>query len=72
MRTVERALIDGRPYLSGDRFSAADLLLSTCINWAIRYGVPVADEIVHYNNGITGRQAYARAVESNKPPTGAT
>jgi glutathione S-transferase len=69
MRTVERALIDGRPYLSGDRFSAADLLLSTCINWAIRYGVPVADEIVHYNNGITGRQAYARAVESNKPPT---
>jgi glutathione S-transferase len=68
MRTVERALTDGRPYLSGDRFSAADMLLSTCLTWAIRYGVPVADEIVHYNKGITGREAYTRALESNKPP----
>jgi glutathione S-transferase len=68
MRTVERALVDGRPYLSRDRFSAADMLLSTCLTWAIRYGVPVADEIVLYNQGITKREAYARAVESNKPP----
>jgi len=68
MRTVERALIDRRPYLLGDRFSAADLLLSTCVSWAVRYGVPVADYILGYNNSITERKTYERALESNKPP----
>jgi len=69
MRTVERALADGRPYVLGDRFSAADMLLSTCVNWAVRYGVPVADNVVGYTKAINARPAYARAVESNKPPT---
>jgi glutathione S-transferase len=68
MRSVERALEDGRAYLLTNRFTAADMLLSTCVNWAVRYGVPVADAVVAYNDGITAREAYARAVESNKPP----
>jgi glutathione S-transferase len=68
MRAVERVLLDGRPYLLGDRFSAADMLLSTCVSWAIRYGVPVADDVVAYNNAITAREAYVRAAESNVPP----
>jgi len=72
MRSVERALEDGRPYLLNDRFSAADMLLSTCVTWAVRYGVPVADAVVAYNAGITAREAYARAVESNRPPETAT
>jgi glutathione S-transferase len=29
MRAVERALEDGRPHVLGDRFTAADILLST-------------------------------------------
>src|ERR1700761_3142793 len=49
MRTVERALIDGRPHVLGHRFSAADMLLSTCVAWAVRYGVPVADHVLDYN-----------------------
>lgn len=69
MRTVERALIDGRPHLLGDRFSAADMLLSTCVTWAVRYGVPVADHVLDYNKTITERKTYERALESNRPPT---
>jgi glutathione S-transferase len=65
MRSVERVLEDGRPHLIGDRFTAADMLLSTCVSWAVRYGVPVADKVLAYNRGITARQAYALAVESN-------
>ncbi len=43
MRTVERTL-DAKPhYILGDRFTAADILLSTCVTWAVHYGVPVAD-----------------------------
>jgi glutathione S-transferase len=65
MRSVERALEDDRPHLLGDRFTAADMLLATCINWAVRYGVPVADKVVAYNQRITMRPAYKSAVESN-------
>src|SRR5271156_5737473 len=45
MRSVERALDDGRPHILGDHFSAADMLLSTCVTWAVRYGVPVAARV---------------------------
>jgi glutathione S-transferase len=68
MRSVERALSDERPYLMGDRFTAADILLATCVTWAVRYGVPVAPEVIAYNKRITARPAYARAVKSNTPP----
>jgi glutathione S-transferase len=68
MRGVERALADSRPHILGDRFTAADILLSTCLTWAVRYGVPVADTVVAYNARVTARDAYARAVKSNTPP----
>jgi glutathione S-transferase len=68
MRSVERALGDGRRHILGEQFTAADMLLSTCVSWAVRYGVPVAETVVEYNNGITARPAYARALESNTPP----
>lgn len=71
MRSVERALDDGRRYLLGDRFSIADILLATCVSWAVRYGIPVADKVAAYNRQITAREAYARAVRSNTPPAGA-
>jgi glutathione S-transferase len=70
MRTVERALDDERPYVLGDQFTAADILLSTCITWAVRYGVPVTEKVLAYNARITARAAYAKAVESNTPPGG--
>ena len=41
LRHVVHALGDGRPYLVGDRFTSADMLLTTCLVWAINYGVPV-------------------------------
>ena len=68
MRTVERALDDRHEYILGERFSAADILLSTCVTWAVRYGVPVSDAVVAYNGRATARPAYARAVATNAPP----
>lgn len=70
MRTVERALENGPAYILDDRFTAADILLSTCITWAVRYGVPVADSVLAYNGRVTARAAHGRAVESNTPPAG--
>ncbi len=68
MRSVERALADGRPHILGFPFTAADMLLSTCVTWAVRYGIPVSDTVEAYNARITSRPAYARARESNMPP----
>jgi len=68
MRTVERALNDSPQYILGDRFTAADILLSTCVTWAVRYGVPVTDSVTAYNARVTARPAYARAVETNSEP----
>jgi glutathione S-transferase len=68
MRTVERALDHVPHYILGDRFTAADLLLSTCITWAVRYGVPVADSVIAYNARVTARPPYAQAVSTNTPP----
>ena len=68
MRSVERTLGDAPHYIMGDRFTAADILLSTCITWALRYNVSVADSVVAYNRRVTARPGYARAVASNAPP----
>jgi glutathione S-transferase len=65
MRTVERALDDGPRYIMGERFTAADILLSSCITWAVRYGVPVSEQVAAYNQRATGRAAYVRAVAFN-------
>jgi glutathione S-transferase len=68
MRTVERALDVGPHYILGDRFTAADILLSSCVTWAVRYGVPVANSVIAYNERVTARPAFARARETNTPP----
>jgi glutathione S-transferase len=68
MRTVERALGDNPHYILGDHFTAADILLSTCVTWAVRYGVAVTDPVLAYNKRATARAAYARALETNAPP----
>lgn len=65
MSSVERELEADTPYILGERFTAADILLSTCISWAADYGVPMAEPVLAYNARMTGRPAYARAEQTN-------
>jgi glutathione S-transferase len=67
MRTVERALEKYPSYILGERFTAADILLSTCVTWAVHYGIPVADSVLAYNARATARPSYARAERTNGP-----
>ena len=69
MRSVNRCLEDGRPYLLGDRFSAADMILSTCITWASlpRYGLALAAPVLAHNARVTARPAYIAAKQVNWP-----
>jgi glutathione S-transferase len=68
MRTVDRALEANPHHILGDRFTAADILLSTCVTWAVRYGVAMTNPVLAYNQRATARAAYARALETNAPP----
>ncbi len=68
MRAVERQLAENRLYLLGDRLTVADILLSTCLTWAVAYGVPVDARAMAYNTRMTERDAYRQASIRNTPP----
>ncbi|WP_456664219.1 glutathione S-transferase family protein [Bradyrhizobium sp. LB13.1] len=67
LRHVEVALADGRTFLMGQQFTSADILLATCLDWAVAYGVDICDNAQPYLEHIKGREAYRRAVEANVP-----
>jgi glutathione S-transferase len=65
---VVQALGDGRQYLVAGRFSSADMLLTTCLVWAVNYGVPVPELCTDYVGRIAERPAYQAALRANVPP----
>ena len=68
LRHVEVALADGRQFLMGDKFTSADILLTTCLDWAIAYGVGICDNAHPYLKRIQARPAYQLAKAANVPP----
>jgi glutathione S-transferase len=68
LRHVEVALGDGREFLMGDRFSSADILLTTCLDWAIAYGVGICDNARPYLERMKQREQYQRGNAANVPP----
>jgi glutathione S-transferase len=67
LRHVEAALKDGRTYLMGDRFSSADILLTTCLDWAIAYDVGICDNAYPYLERMRARLAYKLGSAANVP-----
>jgi glutathione S-transferase len=65
--TVAVVLADGREWLLGDRFSGADMLMTTCLDWAARYRLPLADDLLRYLDRATSRPSYAAARAANDP-----
>ena len=65
---VEVALADGRPFLMGEKFTSADILLTTCLDWAIAYGVGICDNAYPYLQRIRQRPGYQRGTAANIPP----
>jgi glutathione S-transferase len=68
LRHAEQALQDGRPFLVGGHFTTADILLSSCLSWAVDYGVPVTPACLAYAERITARPGFGAAVAANRPP----
>lgn len=68
LRHVEVALGDGRTFLMGEQFTSADILLTTCLEWAIAYGVGICDNAHPYLERIQKRSGYQRGNDANVPP----
>ncbi|WP_027582418.1 glutathione S-transferase family protein [Bradyrhizobium sp. Ai1a-2] len=67
LRNVDVALRDGRSYLMGDQFTTADILLTTCLIWAIDYGVGICDSAESYLSRTTARDGYRAGEKANSP-----
>ena len=57
----------GRQYLMGEHFTSADILLTTCLDWAIAYGVGICDNAHPYRDRIHQRPGYRQGKEANVP-----
>ncbi len=64
---VDQRLAFGQPFILGERFSGADILLTTCLTSAGRRGIPLSDTLRRYIDRMTAREAYTLALEANQP-----
>ena len=60
-----REIEDGRTYLLGAEFSGADIVMTTCLDWALAYDVPLPESWLAYLERTTARPAHGRAVAAN-------
>jgi glutathione S-transferase len=67
-REMEARISDGRPYLMGEAFMVADLLLKTCLDWAGFVQISLSDTLVAYSAALGDRPAYKAAIEKNFTP----
>ncbi len=57
----EQKLSDKREFILGSAFSIADVMLTSCVTWAIRYGQQVPDRLISYRKSVVARPAYQAA-----------
>ncbi len=67
---VTQQLRSGGPYLLGEPFTCADILLTTCLTWARSCKIPLADVLIDYARRLTARPAYRQAATLNGGPVG--
>lgn len=53
------------PYLLGESFSGADILLGTCLDWAVHYGFELPPSLDAYHARLRARPAYRQAFDKN-------
>jgi len=62
---VAAETLAAQPYLLGTTFTAADLILMTCLDWASVYGFDLAPELESYRQRIAEREPYQAAMALN-------
>ena len=65
INAAAREIEDGRRYLLGAGFSGADIVMTTCLDWALSYDVPLPEPWLAYRERTIARPAHDRAVAAN-------
>ena len=52
-------------FLMGDRISIADILFTSCLDWARAYKVPLAEHLTAYHSLLSARPAYRETYARN-------
>jgi glutathione S-transferase len=66
-QVVSKTLAARGPFILGESFTAADILLTICLVSAMRRGIELPDALVNYLERITRREAYKQALVVNQP-----
>lgn len=53
----------GAEFLFGDKMSTADILLATCLDWAVEYKIELPPSIQRYHARLVNRAAYQEAMK---------
>src|SRR5215510_1620800 len=67
-QVVSKTLAARGPFILGESFTGADILLTTCLVAAMRREIELPDVLVKYLKRITRREAYKQALVVNQPP----
>jgi glutathione S-transferase len=67
LREAARWFVDGREYVLGERFGTADILLVSCLDWALQYKLELPAPLGAYRNRLALRPAYVSAKALNDP-----
>ncbi len=66
LNVAEKQLAE-TPYIVGSNFSGADILLVSCLDWAVFYGFDLPASVRSYHARVTDREAYQAAFALNFP-----
>ncbi len=62
---VALAALRERDHLVGDRFTAADIMMTSVLSWAVAYGIDIDPRLAEYNAAHTSRPAFRTAAKLN-------
>ena len=65
LMVIDRHLAD-LSFLLDERFGLPDIFLTTCLNWAEAYDIPMPEHLRRYRDQIVQRPAFKKAVAINK------
>lgn len=67
LQEAARWFADGRQFVMGERFGITDILLVSCLDWALTYNMELPAPLGEYRDGIASRPGYKTAMARNSP-----
>jgi len=67
-RVAHLKLLSGDPFILGDTFTGADILLTTCLSGGFRHKLQLSEVLRDYVQRMTSREAYKMGLAANERP----